>query len=211
MGGIVSGNHGGKPTVESGLVLDLYRLIGQGTLKPGQYRSGTITWSETYSGRSVASVGYEANLIGERGWVRLHYTTTDYWTGEKTRHDYRVEVVTTPQPFGGRRWWWVCPRRGDLVSKLYQPAGGGIFASRKAHRIAYHSQRQSPRDRALNRAFKLRHRLGCTGGIGELTDKPRGMRWRTYDRHMERIDKAEQIATGHTWLLIDRLNKRLRR
>jgi hypothetical protein len=37
------------------------------------------------------------------------------------------------------------------------------------------------------------------------------MRWPTYDRHMERIDRAEEIATGHPWLLIDRLNKGLRR
>ncbi len=46
---------------------------------------------------------------------------------------------------------------------------------------------------------------------GEPIDKPKGMRWPTYDRHMERIDRAEEIATGHPWLLIDRLNKGLRR
>src|SRR5215217_2658497 len=103
MGGSGSGNHGGRPTVEGGLVLDLYRLIRQGTFKPGQSRSGSIIWTETHSGREIASMGYEASLIGERGWVRLTYTTTDYWTGETTRHDYRVELVTKPQPFGGRR------------------------------------------------------------------------------------------------------------
>ena len=35
MGGIGSGNHRGKPIVEDGLVLDLNRLIRQGTFKPG--------------------------------------------------------------------------------------------------------------------------------------------------------------------------------
>jgi hypothetical protein len=35
MGGIGSGNHGGRPTVEDGLVLDLNRLIRQRIFRPG--------------------------------------------------------------------------------------------------------------------------------------------------------------------------------
>jgi hypothetical protein len=211
MGGIGSGNHGGKPTVEDGLVLDINRLIRQGTFKPGRAWGGSIVWSEVHSGRQTASIGYEAHMGEEYGWARLSYTTTDYWSGEKTKHDYRIELVTTPQPFGGRRWWWVCPRRGDLVSKLYKPNGGGIFASRKAHRIAYRSQRESPRDRAIGRAFKLRRRLGSSGGIGAYIPKPKGMRWKTYDHEMERISRAEATVTAHTWMLLKSLNKRLRR
>ena len=52
------------------------------------------------------------------------------------------------------------------MSKLYKPAGNGIFASRKAHRLAYRCQRQSPYDRAISQAFKHRQRLGADGGIG---------------------------------------------
>ena len=190
MGGIGSGNHGGKPTVEDGLVLDLSRLIRQGTFKPGQRWGGSIVWTEVNSGRQVGTIGYEANMGQESGWVRLRYTTTGYWSGEKTYHDYRVELTTTPQPFGGRRWWWVCPRRGDLVAKLYQPSGGGIFASRKAHGIAYRSQRQSPHDRAISQAFKRRRRLGSAGGIGSYVEKPKGMRWATFDREMKRLEAS---------------------
>src|ERR671917_18910 len=113
MGGPTSGNYGGRPTVEDGLVLDINRLIRQGTFQPDRVCGATIS--------------YQAHMLGERGWARLYYTTTDYWSGEKTQHDYRVELVTTSQPFGGRRWWWICPRRGDLVSKLYKPNGGSLF------------------------------------------------------------------------------------
>jgi hypothetical protein len=133
----------------------------------------------------------------ERGWVRLYYTTTNHWTGEKTHHDYTVELVTPPQPFGGRRWWWVCPRRGDLVSKLYKPSGSTIFASRKAHRLAYRSQCQSPYDRAISQAFKLRRRLGADGGIGDPINKPKGMRWTTFDRKMQQIEATEAVCNAH--------------
>jgi hypothetical protein len=208
MGGIGSGNHGGKPTVEDGLVLDLNRLIQQGTFRPGHAWGGSIVWTEVSSGRQVATIGYEAHMGQESGWARLHYTTTDHWSGEKTHHDYRVELTTTPQPFGGRRWWWVCPRRGDLVSKLYKPNGRDRFASRKAHNIAYRSQRQSPHDRALGRAFDRRRQLGSTGASGDYIPKPKGMRWATFDREMERVQRAESIVNGHIWALLQRLDRR---
>jgi hypothetical protein len=155
----------------------------------------------------VATIGYEAHMGQESGWARLHYTTTDYWSGEKTHHDYRVELTTTPQPFGGRRWWWVCPRRGDLVSKLYRPNGRDRFASRKAHNTAYRSQRQSPRDRAISQAFEIRRQLGSTGGIGSYVEKPKGMRWRTYAREMKRLQQVETVVNAHAWVLVKRLTR----
>ncbi len=199
MGGIGSGNHGGKPTVEDGLVLDLNRLIQQGFLKPGCSCVGSIVWSE------VATIGYEAHMGQESGWARLHYTTTDHWSGKKTHHDYRIKLAITPQPFGGRRWWWVCPRRGDLVSKLYKPNGRDRFASRKAHNIAYRSQRQSPQDRAISQAFKRRHRLGADGGIGDPINKPKGMRWATFDRKMEQVEAAEAVCNARLLRFVQQL------
>ena len=115
--------------------------------------------------------------------------------------------TTTLQPLGGRRWWWVCPRRGDLVSKLYKPNGRDRFASRKAHNMAYRSQRQSPQDRALGRAFKIRRQLGSTGGIGSYVEKPKGMRWATFDREMKRLQQVEGVVNAHTWMLVRRLTK----
>jgi hypothetical protein len=208
MGGIGSGNHGGKPTVEDGLVLDLNRLIQQGTFRPGHAWGGSIVWSEVHSGRETARIGYECFMGQESGQVRLTYTITSPWSGEKHSSDYWVQLATTPQPFGGRRWWWVCPRRGDLVSKLYKPNGRDRFASRKAHNIAYRSQRQSPHDRALGRAFDRRRQLGSTGASGDYIPKPKGMRWATFDREMERVQRAESIVNGHIWALLQRLDRR---
>lgn len=106
-----------------------------------------------------------------------------------------------------RRWWWVCPRRGDLVAKLYKPAGGGIFASRKAHRLAYRSQRQSPYDRAISQAFKRRQRLGADGGIGDPIDKPHGMRWATFDNKMKQIEAAEAVCNARLFQFVQKLTQ----
>jgi len=116
--------------------------------------------------------------------------------------------VTTPQPFGGLRWWFQCPRTGELVSKLHLPNGAFTFASRRAYRLGYRAQRESPRDRSLSRAFSLRRKIGGEGGIGDYIPKPKGMHWRTFDCAMERINAAEEIVEAHTALLLDRLMKR---
>ncbi len=201
MGGFGSGNHGGRPTVESGLTLDLGKLMRDGLLRPGETRTGSLVWSWVGTGERVASVTYQTSLGSEQGYLHLTYTTTGS-TGEKRQHDEWIELVTTPQPFGGRRWWFVCPRTGGHVTKLHRPNGGTIFASRQAYRLAYGSQRQSPRDRALAQAFKQRRRLGNHDGIGGFIEKPKGMRWKTFDRAMERIDAIEDRVTAHTWMLL---------
>jgi hypothetical protein len=92
---------------------------------------------------------------------------------------FAATLETRPQPFGGRRWWFVCPRSGHLVAKLHLPNGAYTFASRRACRPGYRSQREAPRDRSITRAFKLRDRLGGEGGIGDYIPKPKWMRWST--------------------------------
>jgi hypothetical protein len=136
----------------------------------------------------------------ESGRVRLKYTTTR-WDGERRESDYWISLETTPQPFGGRRWWFVCPRTGRRAGKLYLPNGAFIFAARqaqaRAYRLADRSQREAPHDRALRRAFKLRGKLGADGGIGDYVPKPKWMRWRTYDRKLEEIFAAEEVVDAH--------------
>jgi hypothetical protein len=206
MGGTGSGNYGGRPTVEDALKLDLHHLIRTGSFRQGARVTGSLTWTNTYTGEQRASIGYEAHMGDESGSVCLRYTTTNHRSGQQTQHDYQVQLTTTPQPLGGRRWWWVCPRRGDLVSKLYKPAGGALFASRKAHRLAYRCQRQSPYDRAISQAFKRRQRLGAEGGIGDPIDKPKGMRWATFDRKMEQVEAAEAVCNARLFRFVQKLS-----
>jgi hypothetical protein len=105
MGGTGSGNYGGKPTIEAALKLDLYHLIRTGSFRPSATVTGSLAWTNSDTGEQRASIGYKAHMGEERGWVRLCYATTNGSTGETTQHDYTVELATTLQPFGGRRWW----------------------------------------------------------------------------------------------------------
>ena len=107
-----------------------------------------------------------------------------------------------------RRWWFICPRTGKQVSKLHLPPGAPIFASRQAYRLGHHSQRQTARDRSLSRAFKARQRLGNHDGIDGFIVKPKGMRWRTFDRLMAKVLAAEAVVEHHSALLVDMLRRK---
>jgi hypothetical protein len=208
MGGYGSGRSGGRPTTDSGLTLTLSKLRRDGLFLPNRSQSGSLVWTNTTTGERIGSIGYEAHLGQESGGVRLKYTTT-LWDGERRDSDYRIELETTPQPFGGRRWWFLCPRTGVRVAKLYLPNGAYTFASRQAYRLAYRSQREAPYDRALRRAFKLQSKLGADCGVGDYIPKPKGMRWRTYDRLLKQIESAEQTIDGHLAAFLYKLDPSL--
>jgi hypothetical protein len=205
MGGYGSGLHGGGPTTEDGLNLSLPKLMRDRLFRPGCAWGGSLVWTDTTTGERVGSIRYEAHLGQESGRVRLRYTTTR-WNGERQKFDYWIQLETTPQPFGGRRWWFMCPRRtGVRATKLFLPDGAFTFASRQAYRLSYPCQREAAHYRALRRAFKLRLRLGSNEGIGGYILKPKGMRWRTYERAMARIEKAEEVVDAHTARLESKL------
>jgi hypothetical protein len=207
MGGYGSGRSGGQPTVENSLTLDLRCLFEDRFLKVGGRTSGTLRWTVVGTDEETASMDFKSELSEESGYLRLYWTSTDQWTGETRQCENRITLTTSPQPFGGWRWFFICPRTGKNAAKLHLPSGAHTFASRKAYRLGYQCQRETPHDRALSRAFALRRKIGADGGIDDYIEKPKGMHWRTFDRAMEKISRAEGVVDAHTVLLIDRLRR----
>ena len=208
MGGIGSGRSGGRPTVEGcAFILDINHLRHSGCLVPDATCGSQITWPGQ-DGTTLLTVTLRACLAQHSGTLTLAYERADYWTGRLHQIETPVDLIATAQPFGGHRWWFVCPRTGDRVAKLYLPLGALRFSSRHGYRLAYHSQRETPSDRATSRAFKLRRKLGSEGGIGERIRKPKGMHRQTFEREMAKVEDAETLVNGYTVLLVRRLTKR---
>jgi hypothetical protein len=89
----------------------------------------------------------------------------------------------TPCTYGGVRYWFRCPAVGCGRRVAILHGAGKYFACRHCYRLAYASQRENAGDRAARRGDKIRARLQWEPGIlnGE-GDKPKGMRWRTFER-----------------------------
>jgi len=127
------------------------------------------------------------------GWMRIKYEMTDDWSGEELKIDDKIFLVSTRPPFGGVRWWFICPRSNRRVRTLHLPLGGRHFWSRRAYRLAYASQSETAQDRAMRRSRKLCRRLGGDPDDDDYPHKPKRMRWRTYNRIMDRIAAADRV------------------
>jgi hypothetical protein len=190
MGGGGSGrrwHYSAKNTTETYRSIDVRWLKREGMLSLGANRR--ITWSRG------AEITGSINVRAEPDRVILDYRQRDHG-GEWQAENYPVNLTTTPCHIGGERHWFLCPARGcgQRVAVIY---GGGIFACRKCHQLAYPSQREDPSDRAVRRADRLRARLGWPGGVLEGADwgKPKGMHWRTYERLCDEHDALNDIMS----------------
>jgi hypothetical protein len=135
-----------------------------------------------------------------RGWIRLRSGSLDQ----------RIELVSLARHYGGRQWYFLCPRTGRRVSVLWKPPGAQSFASRQSwgRQVAYRSQFQSPYHRACSGAEAIRYRLGgrdYSEWSGELPPKPKGMHWRTYEREIARIETYENACNYYLLRCIARL------
>lgn len=114
-------------------------------------RLGTVTWSR--GGEPIGNISYRVIGIEEPESLRLIYTITKHDPEEKKDFDYSVRLTTTPLPWGGRRYWFICPivGCGRRVSVLYLAPRGEYFACRHCNRLSYRSRQEGYQDRAFYR------------------------------------------------------------
>ncbi len=146
MGGYGSGRPREKTPVEECLPLDVKTLRKGVDYGPGY--SGSVYWTRGSNPEPTDWIGYRIEEVHARLAVRLKYTTTHGWTGEKRDSDYSILLQTTWPHFGGVRWWFTCPLVvrdvpcGRRVGKLYIPPGGTYFGCRHCYNLTYRSTQQ---------------------------------------------------------------------
>jgi hypothetical protein len=141
------GRHSNWPTLyDECHVISISSLKKWGYLKPGIWKSGTVTWSR--SGNQTGSISIAVNMFGEIPFIELDYKCN----GEPIK--YEVKLVTIPSNLGrGKVWYFLCPRTGKRCRILY--LGQTYFLHRKAFSgCMYEKQTYSKRNRGLNRSFE---------------------------------------------------------
>jgi hypothetical protein len=207
MGSWGSGRTGGRPTADLSLRIDIAWMIRTGRAKPDAFLVGSLSWSDARND-PAGSISYKADMVDcYDSKLTLNYTRG---TGEdKENVEQIVRLVFTEPHYGGKRWWMVCPFRGIRVGKLYLPGGGDRFASRKAWRLGYHSQRVAHRDRAFEKLFRLQKKLGADQGWEAGLPRPKGMWHRTYDKHFDRYLELDAQCGVEMMGMLGRLRARI--
>jgi hypothetical protein len=170
------------------LKLDLNRLARKGYIRFGADTGiQGITWSNSYWGEIA------------RGQITADMSNpNDAWFEISIRGlRQRITLVSRPRHFGGRQWFFRCPATNRLATVLWRPPGATSFCSRQAfgRQVAYRSQFLDRDNRA--HAGKERIKARLIGDLDpdewQLPPKPKGMRWKTYNKYEWRFDRYEEI------------------
>lgn len=197
MGGWGSGRSGSRPVAEHCFRVELPWMLKTGRVVRGSHISSRLRW--TRGGEPSGHIDYEA-IMSEPGSERLilKYTLGDGAHKESVRQEIRL--VWTQPHYGGKRWWMVCPYTGTRCQKLFLPGNGDRFASRKAWKVQYKSQRAVWHDQPFERLSRLQRKLGCREGYEEWLFRPKGMWHRTFARHYTKFEKlnaqCDQVWAG---------------
>ena len=208
MGGFGSGRYGGRVCVENAIRLNVDKLLSRCGIRRGGRARGTYEF-DFYD--QNLRIDFECRIDGPgHSWLRLRYQIHDYWTGEPHDIDELIYLAASHPPFGGLRWWFVCPRTNRRVRILHLPLGARRFACRRAYRLVYSSQRGTAVDRAHRSKAKIKARLigDCNLEEWNLPPKPKWMRWRTYQRYVDKYDRYEAVLDEGTVALLARLMAR---
>ncbi|KKR24017.1 MAG: hypothetical protein UT53_C0001G0006 [Candidatus Yanofskybacteria bacterium GW2011_GWD2_39_48] len=147
-----------KAIAEQSNRLSIFWLKKHGYLhKDYSNMSGGINWSYGYS-ENKSSINFAIHrdnwgTPSEQAYIKLNYTHTDYWSGEKSEMDSKIELTTTPCRYGSRRYWFICPLYksgrycGRRVGVLFSI--GKWFGCRHCGEIAYNSQMWGGRNKGF--------------------------------------------------------------
>jgi hypothetical protein len=148
MGGLGSGPTGyyRKTSVEESLTLDSGQLQRERILAEGiQYTGERVWWSvSTREKKAPISLLVDTKDMVDP-WMKLRYDVTSRKTDETEAIATRVALTTTPLPWGGVRWWFLCPICGRRCGKLHLASEDVEFACRICGRLTYWSCQESSR------------------------------------------------------------------
>ncbi len=198
MGGYGSGirwKHSAKSTVEDCYTLDVNWMTREGMFDEC-WRSGSIRWSNSRTGKETSSIGYEVNTPDR--WIRLYYHSHRF----NEDFDYKIALTTTDLSWGVIRWWFICPLHvngrycGRRVGKLYLPPVGRHYGCRHCYDLTYESCQESHK---YDLAFAS---LGAAFGITGSQVKARldnRSNERDFKRWKERNEQRRRRRKARNW------------
>jgi hypothetical protein len=153
MGGYGSGRRSNRPTTDECVHINLSNLKGLGMLKRHCLSRRELNWNS--DGQTIAKLTLETDVHCLLPSPRL--TITGYAFGEVINCIIQLEEYAPP--YGGERWYALCPRTGNRCNALVLPPGQVQFASVKGWNVPYTSTRENEVDRALRAIRKAETRL----------------------------------------------------
>ena len=142
-------------TVEQFPRLDIRSLRCHSWLIDGLRLSNELSWTK----RGSAALCASAWLIADLRYPFDRHAVVEYNFGD-TSHRQHISILARPMPFGGLRFFFLCPILHIPCEVL--PYGVHGFASRQANRLTYRTQSETKLGRAVSARMKVEEKLWPT-------------------------------------------------
>ena len=163
MGGFGSGRRSNRTTTDDCLRINLSNLKQLGMLQLHCMTRREQVWSQY--GEKIAKLTLVTDVHCLQPSPRL--TITGYAFGKAI--NCVIQLEEQPMPYGGERWFALCPRTGRRSTALVLPPGQVQFASVSGWNACYGSQRECPIHRGHRAIDKAQKRLR---GLSKYTRTP---------------------------------------
>lgn len=184
MGGIGSGRRATTLDTDGCLRLSLADLRRSGALKRHLWARREREWVDLRSKREVGAVSIVADV--DCGRITIKGSVL----GQPI--DQTLEVVALPLPFGGERYFAMCPITGQRCTVLIVPPGKTFFASVAGWGVAYASTRECE----IGRAHRTMRKVEETR-LSKFARKPtRERREQRWMRAFETVSAWEERLLG---------------
>lgn len=189
MGGMNSGRRATTPDTDDCLQLSLTYLRREGMLRRHQMARKVLRCISGVDVLGEITVVADLECLEPSPCLRI----TGWALGK--RIDQRLEIVGQPQPFGGERFYAVCPRTGRRATALYLPPGRCTFASARGWGVPYASTREREVDRALRMISRTEAQLSS---LSNYARRP------TWERIEDRWMRAHSVVDAYEERLLRR-------
>lgn len=186
MGGYGSGRRTNRPSTDECVRISLSQLKSLGMLRRYCFNRRERIWSS--DGEQIARLTLMTDIECREPSPCLKVTGQAFGRAI----DCMVWLDCLPAPFGGERWYALCPHTARRCAVLVLPPDKTHFASVSGWNVAYGSQRECPIERAHRAIDKADMRLRA---LSKYTRRP------TRERLVERLIEREGFVEDE----IDRL------
>lgn len=189
--------------IENAACLDVTSLFRAGRLIEGRAVTGSANLAHHPGGTPAGSV-YVASDLREGLPPGLHLT---FAARDGHALEQRISLTSVPRPpFGGRRWFFVCPQTGARACRLYLPRDGMRFLSREAYGLRYAVEHGMQDTNDIIQVCRLYTRITgespLNGALSPLPRRPKGMHAVTHARLTARLIRVQGRVVGRlgAWL-----------
>lgn len=188
--------------------IELSKLLKSKMLEKGYTKTFEYNW--TCEGSPTGSISIKTFWSKKEKYVRLCYATTNGKTGDKTKYDYKVELLTVKSNLGkGEILYFKCPQTGKRCKILYMAYSSEIFKSRSAYlnRIYYPSQMYSKLQYPAIQSRKLEKEINKIRNQKYLRLQYKGEPTRTAKRLDAMIKKRWEAEKRNEEIFVERFYK----